>query len=31
VRIHLYKGNVIVVSRDSKTDLLLDINIATFA
>ncbi|MDX8378463.1 MAG: argininosuccinate synthase [Gallionella sp.] len=30
VRIKLYKGNVIVVSRDSKTDSLFDPNIATF-
>jgi argininosuccinate synthase len=30
VRIKLYKGNVIVVSRDSKTDSLFDMNIATF-
>src|SRR5450830_779098 len=26
----IYKGNVIVVSRDSKTDSLFDMNIATF-
>ena len=30
VRIKLYKGNVIVVARDSKTDSLFDQNIATF-
>jgi argininosuccinate synthase len=30
VRLKLYKGNVIVVSRDSKTDSLFDMNIATF-
>ena len=30
VRIKLYKGNVIVVARDSKTDSLFDMNIATF-
>jgi argininosuccinate synthase len=30
VRVKLYKGNVIVVSRDSKTDSLFDMNIATF-
>src|SRR3954452_4063893 len=30
VRIKLYKGNVIVVSRDSRTDSLFDMNIATF-
>ncbi|WP_297572112.1 argininosuccinate synthase [uncultured Deefgea sp.] len=30
VRIKLYKGNVIVVSRDSKTNSLFDMNIATF-
>jgi argininosuccinate synthase len=30
VRIRLYKGNVIVVGRDSKTDSLFDSNIATF-
>ena len=30
VRIKLYKGNVIVVSRDSKTDSLFDSTIATF-
>jgi argininosuccinate synthase len=30
VRIKLYKGNVIVVSRDSKTDSLFDMNIASF-
>ena len=30
VRIKLYKGNVIVVSRDSKTDSLFDPTIATF-
>ena len=30
VRIKLYKGNVIVVSRDSKTDSLFDQTIATF-
>jgi argininosuccinate synthase len=30
VRAKLYKGNVIVVSRDSKTDSLFDQNIATF-
>jgi argininosuccinate synthase len=29
VRIKLYKGNVIVVSRDSKTDSLFDQTIAT--
>jgi len=30
VRIKLYKGNVIVVGRDSKTNSLFDSNIATF-
>ena len=30
VRVKLYKGNVIVVGRDSKTDSLFDMNIATF-
>ncbi|HEX3169855.1 MAG TPA: argininosuccinate synthase, partial [Burkholderiales bacterium] len=30
VRIKLYKGNVIVVARDSKTDSLFDQTIATF-
>jgi len=30
VRIKLYKGNVIVVGRDSKTDSLFDSNISTF-
>jgi argininosuccinate synthase len=30
VRIKLYKGNIIVVGRDSKTDSLFDSNIATF-
>ncbi len=30
VRVKLYKGNVIVVGRDSKTDSLYDDNIATF-
>ena len=30
VRLKLYKGNVIVVCRDSKTDSLFDMNIATF-
>src|SRR5690242_2431822 len=30
VRLKLYKGNVITVSRDSKTDSLFDMNIATF-
>ncbi len=30
VRLKLYKGNVIVVGRDSKTDSLFDPNIATF-
>jgi len=30
VRVKLYKGNVIVVSRDSKTDTLFDSTIATF-
>jgi argininosuccinate synthase len=30
VRVKLYKGNVIVVGRDSKTDSLFDPNIATF-
>jgi argininosuccinate synthase len=30
VRIKLYKGNVIVVSRDSKTNSLFDMTIATF-
>lgn len=30
VRLKLYKGNVIVVGRDSKTDSLFDSNIATF-
>lgn len=30
VRVKLYKGNVIIVGRDSKTDSLFDTNIATF-
>ncbi|MCL2021994.1 MAG: argininosuccinate synthase [Betaproteobacteria bacterium] len=30
VRVKLYKGNVVVVSRDSKTDSLFDSEIATF-
>ena len=30
VRIKLYKGNVIIVGRDSKTDSLFDSHIATF-
>ena len=30
VRLKLYKGNVIVVSRDSKANSLFDMNIATF-
>ena len=30
VRVKLYKGNVIVAGRDSKTDSLFDANIATF-
>jgi argininosuccinate synthase len=30
VRIKLYKGNVIVAGRDSKTDSLFDPNVATF-
>lgn len=30
VRLKLYKGNVIVVSRDSKTDSLFDPEVATF-
>lgn len=30
VRLKLYKGNVITMSRDSKTDSLFDMNIATF-
>jgi argininosuccinate synthase len=30
VRVKLYKGNVSVVSRDSKTDSLFDPTIATF-
>nr|WP_314899701.1 argininosuccinate synthase [uncultured Deefgea sp.] len=30
VRVKLYKGNVIVVSRDSKINSLFDMNIATF-
>jgi argininosuccinate synthase len=30
VRLKLYKGNVVVVSRDSKTDSLFDQTIATF-
>ena len=30
VRAKLYKGNVIIVGRDSKTDSLFDTNIATF-
>jgi argininosuccinate synthase len=30
VRVKLYKGNVIVVGRESKTDSLFDPNIATF-
>lgn len=30
VRVKLYKGNVIVVGRDSSTDSLFDANVATF-
>ncbi len=30
VRVKLYKGNIIVVGRDSKTNSLFDSNIATF-
>ncbi|HEX7972241.1 MAG TPA: argininosuccinate synthase, partial [Thiobacillus sp.] len=30
VRLKLYKGNVIVVGRDSKSDSLFDSTIATF-
>jgi argininosuccinate synthase len=30
VRVKLYKGNVIVVGRDSRTDSLFDANVATF-
>ncbi len=30
VRVKLYKGNVMVVGRDSKTDSLFDVNISTF-
>jgi argininosuccinate synthase len=30
VRVKLYKGNVMIVGRDSKTDSLFDPNIATF-
>ena len=30
VRVKLYKGNVIVVGRDSKTNSLFDATIATF-
>ena len=30
VRLKLYKGNVVVVGRDSKTDSLFDTAIATF-
>ena len=30
VRVKLYKGNVIIVGRDSKTDSLFDPSIATF-
>lgn len=30
VRVKLYKGNVVVVGRDSKSDSLFDANIATF-
>ena len=30
VRVKLYKGNVIVVGRDSRTDSLFDSSIATF-
>jgi len=30
VRLKLYKGNVLVVSRDSDTDSLFDVNIASF-
>ena len=30
VRVKLYKGNVIVAGRDSKTDSLFDTAIATF-
>ena len=30
MRVKLYKGNVIVVGRDSKTDSLFDPTIATF-
>jgi argininosuccinate synthase len=30
IRLKLYKGNVIVVGRESSTDSLFDENIATF-
>ena len=30
VRLKLYKGNVMVTGRDSKTDSLFDSNLATF-
>lgn len=30
VRIKLYKGNIVIIGRDSKTDSLFDSNIATF-
>lgn len=30
VRLKLYKGNVMVAGRDSKTDSLFDANVATF-
>ena len=30
VRLKLYKGNVVVVGRKSKSDSLFDVNIATF-
>ena len=30
VRVKLYKGNVVVVGRDSRTDSLFDSNVATF-
>ena len=30
VRVKLYKGNIILAGRDSKTDSLFDSNIATF-
>ena len=30
VRVKLYKGNVMVVGRESETDSLFDVSIATF-